>query len=93
MYIYIERNPTVQSEVLIGHYDLLSCFCNLDNLGMSVSSFYYEAGDIVLHFDKEGRALADDDNEARLERLDRSQLLSFLRQAQLAHRWVDGSIL
>ncbi len=72
------------------HRVLIWCYDDLlsNNLGMSFSSFYYEAGDIVLHFDKEGRAFDDGDNETHLKRSDRSQLLSFLRQAQLAHRWI-----
>ncbi len=41
----------------------------------------------MLYFDKEGRALDDYDNETRLSRLNRSELLPYLRQAQLAHRW------
>ncbi len=40
----------------------------------------------MLHFDKEGRVLEDEEDKIHLDRLDRSQLLSYLRQAQLAHR-------
>ncbi len=54
-------------------------------MGKSVSD--YEPGVMVLYFDEEGRAFDNYDSETQLSRLNRSEILPYLRQAQLAHRW------